>query len=125
MFFRFLVIFTIITSTQFFCSTYYQFQGKDTVTIEEAKLEIDTAAFFAVLAVPNSLMRPSSILTLPSLTIAAGLPAPKVDDVISSSLYDEAEVKRCAASISSSIILSESLDSGFIAASACKLKKLR
>ncbi|MBM9578353.1 hypothetical protein JWG45_14460 [Leptospira sp. 201903070] len=125
MLFRFLVLFAIITSTQFFCSTYYQLQGTDTIATEEARLEIDTTAFFAVLAVPNSLKNSNSILILPSLTIAAGLPVPKVEDAISTSLYDKAEVKKCASSISSSIILSESIDSGFISASACKLKKLR
>ncbi len=108
------VLSLLILTFAFSCSTFYDATGKGRLNVQKRRFSYRMR-----------FTRSSSILTLPLLTIAAGLPAPKVEDVISSSLYDKSEVKRCASSISSSILLTESIDSGLIAARARKLKKLR
>ncbi|PJZ54133.1 hypothetical protein [Leptospira adleri] len=123
-FIKLVVLFAIVASTLSFCSVYYRLEDKDTMTSAEASAEINMAAFFAVVALPSSLAHSRSILTLPLMTIAAGLPEPKVDEAIAPSLYFKTDVKRCADSIFSSILLTDNLDSGLIAAGSCKLKKL-
>lgn len=123
--FKLVVLFAIVIGTQPFCSVYYRLEGKTMITTDEAGDEINMATLLAIASVPSLLAQSSSIFTLPLMTIAAGLPVPDVGEAIAPSLYFKTDVKRCADSIFSSILLTESLDSGFITAGSCKLKSVQ
>ncbi|RHX95794.1 hypothetical protein DLM76_02120 [Leptospira yasudae] len=126
-FFNVMIVSVFLIVTQTSCSSYYQLAGKDTMTAGEAIVEIDMAVLLGLLSLPTSASSSSSrsssssVFTLSLITSAAGITGSASDK---SERYEKSKVKDCADSISSAIILTKNTDSGLIAASACKLKKL-
>ncbi|TGM53019.1 TIGR04452 family lipoprotein [Leptospira adleri] len=125
-----LAAFTLIIILNVSCAAFYDTTGLDSMTGPEAAVKIDEAVLIgmtAVLATTSSRTSSTtstrsssgSLFSLAYISSTAG-----IDDEDSKALYESKKVKACADSILSTIVLTQNTDSGLIAASACKLKKL-
>ncbi|RHX88446.1 TIGR04452 family lipoprotein [Leptospira stimsonii] len=111
--------FLILTFT-LSCSSFYDATGKGTIKSTEAAFQLQNAVFVGMVAtVATTSSRLGSLTSVTFIDSAAG-----IDSKDTSALYEKKKVDACADSILTSIVLTSNLDSGLIAASSCKLKKL-
>lgn len=102
------------------CSNFYAVSGKDSIKGPEAALKLQEAVLVGmVLIVSSTDKRLGSLATATLVDSAAG-----IDSKDASALYEKKKVDACADSISTAIVATSNIDSGFFAASSCKLKKL-
>lgn len=125
-----LALFTLILFLNVSCAAFYNTTGMDSITATEAALKIDEAVLVGMTAIlatsssktsttTSSRSSSGSIFSLAYISSTAG-----IDDKDTKALYESKKVKACADSIMSTIVLTQNTDSGLIAASSCKLKKL-
>lgn len=114
------IVSLLVVALTFSCSTVYDAAGKGTIKSTEAAFQLQNAVFVGMVAtVATTSNRLGSLTSISFIDSAAG-----IDAKDTSALYEKKKVDACADSILSSIVLTSNIDSGLIAASSCKLKKL-
>ncbi|TGL76384.1 TIGR04452 family lipoprotein [Leptospira yasudae] len=122
------VVFILSAILNVSCSGFYNAVGRDSILSSEAGLKIDEAVLIgmtSIIATRNGTTSTStsansgSLFSLAYISSTAG-----IDEEDTKALYEKKKVEACADSILSTIVLTQNTDSGLIAASACKLKKL-
>ncbi|XDD50896.1 hypothetical protein AB3N59_03635 [Leptospira sp. WS92.C1] len=113
------LVFMLVISTGFSCSTFYEAIGMETMLVEDAVAEVELAVLTGMLINFGSGKNESdTVLTLPFISSATGL-----DSKDTTSKYEKKKVEACAESILTFIVLTGSTNAGLIPASNCKLKK--
>ncbi|AOP35144.1 hypothetical protein A0128_15620 [Leptospira tipperaryensis] len=115
-----LIVFLLIVTMTFSCSGFYDLVGSKTVKSTEAAFQLQDAVFIGMVTIVGTTSnRLGSLTSISFIDSVAG-----IDAKDTSALYEKKKVDACADSILSSIVLTSNIDSGLIAASSCKLKKL-